>query len=786
MRSIQTRLQTRLLSTSLATKILVPSLGLVFISLIVSILSFSFGTVQSQARLLERETNANANLVKTVLTQRVDSVQVAAGLLASDPKTSETMNIPDRGMALNALNQRVMAIRQRFELDLVQVYNQNGEAEANIVLSSLFQQSSLYDSITDNQPKIVIINNHLLLLSRAVIPTGGFVITGIDLQNELQRINKDEFIQDHLGLRYQNLAIGTTANLPFDQPTGLDHQQYVRQDSVLLAGMPVELLLYRPTADIQEITGAGLTIMVVNMLITTILLIIAAVLLVRAIAYPIRRLAQAAQSLAGGDLSQQVQLTKLDAPFGIGSNDEIGLLTQAFNHMTIELRNLYTGLEDKVQSRTQQIRAASEVARAASSSLDVKDVLQTSTKLISEQFGFYHAAVFTIAPDSQVAVLSEAYGASGETLMAHHHRLKIGSQSLVGKATVLGEAMIVQDVKQDEDYYANPFLPETRSEAVFPMLSGGKVIGAIDVQSNEPFAFTPDNISILITLTDQVAVALQNARLFEKQKADAIRLTEIDNLKSQFLENMSRELHAPLDTILNTSVTLLKGSNGPLTPSQFKSIQTINETGKNLSDMVDEILDMSKMDSGEINLKLETFSFKSLLESSFASAVTNAANKPEVTMLKTVEDDLPAVLGDRTRLHQVLIGLLSNAIEATQNGFVILRAQPVKLLDPNTNEMRSYIEVSISDTGPGIPPQNLEHIFEPFISTGVLVDGQSRALGLNMCWNVIQLHGGRIWAESTYGEGAIFTFVIPSQAEQNSSEKMIRSTQFTKREIHYA
>jgi signal transduction histidine kinase len=155
-------------------------------------------------------------------------------------------------------------------------------------------------------------------------------------------------------------------------------------------------------------------------------------------------------------------------------------------------------------------------------------------------------------------------------------------------------------------------------------------------------------------------------------------------------------------------------------------------------------------------------------------------------MLKTIEDDLPAVLGDRTRLHQVLIGLLSNAVEATQNGFVILRAQPVKLLDPNTNEMRPYIEVSISDTGPGIPPQNLEHIFEPFISTGVLADGQSRALGLNMCWNVIQLHGGRIWVESTYGEGAIFTFVIPSQTEQNSSEKIIRSTQFTKREIHYA
>lgn len=786
MKSIHNQIQNRLHSTSLTTKILLPSLGLVFISLIVSMLSFSFGTAQSQTRLLEQGTNANSNLVTTVLTQRADAVHVAATLLASDPKTSEAMNIPDRGMALNALNQRVIAIRQRFELDLIQVYNQDGEAAANIVLSSLFQQSSLYEAITTNQPKLIVINNHLLLLSRAIIPNGGFVITGIDLQNELQRITKNEFIQDHLGLRYQNLAIGTTSSLPFDQPTGWDRQQYVRQDSIILANMPVELLLYRPIADIQEITGAGLSIMVTSMLVTTILLIIAAVLLVRAIAFPIRRLAQAAQSLAGGDLSQQVQLTNLAVPFGIGSNDEIGLLTQAFNHMIVELRSLYTDLEDKVQSRTQQIRAASEVARAASSSLDVKDVLQTSTKLISEQFGFYHAAVFTIAPDSQVAVLSDAYGASGEVLKAHHHRLKVGSQSLVGKATALGEAVIVQDVKQDEDYYANPFLPQTRSEAVFPMFSGGKVIGAIDVQSTEPLAFTPDNISILITLTDQVAVALQNARLFEKQKADAIRLTEIDNLKSQFLENMSRELHAPLDTILNTSVTLLKGANGPLTPSQFKSIQAIHETGKNLSDMVDEILDMSKMDSGEINLKVETFSFKSLLESSFSAVAASVANKPEITLLKTVEEDLPAVVGDRTRLHQVLIGLLSNAVEATQSGFVILRAQPVKLLDPNTHEMEPFIEVSISDTGPGILPQNLEHIFEPFISTNTLVDGQPRALGLNMCWNVIQLHGGRIWAESTYGEGAIFTFVIPAQVQKSAPEKMSQSTHFVKREIQYA
>lgn len=175
------------------------------------------------------------------------------------------------------------------------------------------------------------------------------------------------------------------------------------------------------------------------------------------------------------------------------------------------------------QRRAQLLAAAAEIGRAATSTLNLDSLLRTSVELIRDRFGFYHASVFIVEPGTELAVLRESTGEAGRELIARRHQLAIGSRSLVGAATATREPVIVQDVTQDPDHLKNPLLPDTRAEAVLPLLSGDRVIGALDVQSTMAYSFSDEDIAILNTIADQLAVAVQNAGLFDQTARQARR-----------------------------------------------------------------------------------------------------------------------------------------------------------------------------------------------------------------------------------------------------------------------
>jgi HAMP domain-containing protein len=213
--------------------------------------------------------------------------------------------------------------------------------------------------------------------------------------------------------------------------------------------------------------------------------------------------------------------------------DELGALAGALNRMAEELSGLYRSLEARVEERTRQVRTAAEVARAVTSTPQLEDLLRRAVELIRERFGFYHVSIFLLDAEGQNAVLRESTGQVGAVLKARGHRLAVGSQSIIGWVTANNQARIASDVGRDPVHLSNELLPETRAEAAVPLQVAGRVLGALDVQSTESSAFTPEMLEVLQTLADQLSAAILNARLAQESAQAADRARIVSQVTSQ-------------------------------------------------------------------------------------------------------------------------------------------------------------------------------------------------------------------------------------------------------------
>ncbi len=246
---------------------------------------------------------------------------------------------------------------------------------------------------------------------------------------------------------------------------------------------------------------------------------IIATLLARVLSNPIVRLQVTAEEISSGNLEVTVP---------IQSSDEIGSLGQAFNKMTQQLKGFIAELEDRVQSRTeelakqneelifrsQQLETVAEVARQIVSAQELEELLSQITRLVSERFGFYHVGIFLLDQNREYAILRAANSEGGQRMLANQHKLKVGALGIVGYVTGYAQPRIATDVGDDAIYFSNPDLPETRSEMALPLKIGDKVIGALDVQSTISNAFSPDDVSLFSTLADQIAIAIRNNELY--------------------------------------------------------------------------------------------------------------------------------------------------------------------------------------------------------------------------------------------------------------------------------
>ena len=226
---------------------------------------------------------------------------------------------------------------------------------------------------------------------------------------------------------------------------------------------------------------------------------------------PLEKLTNVAKQVAAGDL---------DATADVTTGDEIGILGNTLNSMSATAKNLITNLEELVTERTRlierrfsQVQAAAEVGKAVAAQRDLEELLTLTTQLISSRFGFYHVGIFLLDPHSEYAILMAANSSGGRKMLDRKHKLRVGAEGIVGTVASSGEARIALDVGEDAVYFNNPDLPQTRSEMALPLIAGGEVQGILDIQSLEANAFSADDIPTLQILADQLAIAMQNARM---------------------------------------------------------------------------------------------------------------------------------------------------------------------------------------------------------------------------------------------------------------------------------
>jgi GAF domain-containing protein/HAMP domain-containing protein len=249
---------------------------------------------------------------------------------------------------------------------------------------------------------------------------------------------------------------------------------------------------------------------------------------IRSVTRPLQLLTNSAREIAAGNLNQKVP---------VENNDEIGQMSAAFNQMAAELKSLYTDMESRILERTaaqeqltSDLRASADVAQAATTLLEPNTLLPHVVELISQRFGFYHTGIFLLNDSRTEAVLQAASSIPGKRMLARNHKLRVG-QGIVGHAIQDGEPGLSQTVREDSAYYNNPDLPETRAELALPLRARGSIIGAMDVQSKLENVFTTDKIAMLQTLGDQIALALENARLYQEAQQ---RLEEVRHLYNEY------------------------------------------------------------------------------------------------------------------------------------------------------------------------------------------------------------------------------------------------------------
>jgi signal transduction histidine kinase/ActR/RegA family two-component response regulator len=444
------------------------------------------------------------------------------------------------------------------------------------------------------------------------------------------------------------------------------------------------------------------------------------------------------------------------------SERAIELLTTFAAQAAIAIRtvDLFQALEARTTElgrKVDQLEALSAVGQAVSSSLDLDEVLTTIVTHAVRLSGTDGGSALEFDPSTQEFRVRTAYGMNDEQLEALR-RTRIGLRgTLVGRAATRGKPESVADLLTAPD---DPHLRRLReagwrSVVAVPMLHESEIVGALVVRRRTPGDFPEETCDLLETFASQSALAIINARLFRELESKTGELEVASRHKSEFLASMSHELRTPLNAVIGFSEVLLERMFGELNDRQEEYLRDIWSSGKHLLELLNDILDLSKVEAGQMVLEPTEFSLQEALEHGLA-LVRERASRQGVTLRLDVVQDVGPVLADELRIKQVIVNLLSNAVKFTSDGGRV---------DVRARADRSEVLVTVSDTGIGVAAEDRERIFESFQQGGRTVPAtEGTGLGLTLTKRIVELHGGRIWVDSEVGVGSTFGFAIPAGA----------------------
>ena len=452
------------------------------------------------------------------------------------------------------------------------------------------------------------------------------------------------------------------------------------------------------------------------------------------------------------------------------NRDEFGALGNSLNHMSRELHRLDTEqrravselgrLNEQLTVSVKQLTALGEVGQAISSSLDMETVLQTIVSRAVQLTGLDSGTMYEYDERTEEIRLRAAENVDEEMLATLRATSIRKGEGAIGRTVLTGEPTQVPDIRDDS--YQTRLRDALihagyRALLVVPLLREEQIIGALAVTRNEPGPFAPEVVELLNTFAGQSALAIQNARLFRDLAEKSKQLEVASQLKSQFLANMSHELRTPLNAIIGVTEMLHEDARDFHRDNEIEPLERVLRAARHLLALINDILDLSKIEAGKIELHVESFAIAPLV-ADVVTTLGTLALKNRNRVLVECASDIGTMRGDQTRIRQALLNLASNATKFTEDGTVTIRVQRI------AEDGHPWVTMAVADTGIGLTREQMGRLFQEFVQADASTTRKygGTGLGLAISRRFCQMMGGDITVESEPGRGSTFTIRLPA------------------------
>jgi signal transduction histidine kinase len=442
--------------------------------------------------------------------------------------------------------------------------------------------------------------------------------------------------------------------------------------------------------------------------------------------------------------------------------DETRLLASMSEHLAVAVEK--ARLFRQSENRAQQLTVLNTIGAAVSQSLNLDTVLKEAIEKMTESLDFDASWIYILDP-SQTELRLKAYKGIGADTARLSDRRNL-SDGMTGTIFQTGDRLVFEDLQNDIGY--RQFSSRNRirslgfaSAAGFPIKAKESVIGVLHLASGEKRHFATDKLQLIESITQEIGVAAENARLFEQvnQKTAELgkmnqELEEANRAKSEFIAAMSHELRTPLNVIMGNAELMGEGFFGEVNPEQKKSTMQIRHHSQFLLKLVNDVLALSRLDAKKMSMELSTVNLDEVVAHA-QSQIEQLNRRNRLQIHWDVETDLPTIVTDVTKLKEILQNLIGNAFKFTPRGRIELRVRNIRELD--------RIEFTVADTGIGIEAHDLDRIFIAFEQIREAHTGEFNGvgLGLNIVKKYLELMNGEIRVQSQPGEGSTFTFSLP-------------------------
>jgi signal transduction histidine kinase/HAMP domain-containing protein len=498
----------------------------------------------------------------------------------------------------------------------------------------------------------------------------------------------------------------------------------------------------------------------------------------RYISRPLLKLQESASLIAQGDLDSFVDKS---------GRGEIGILAQHLDVMRGSIKRLFgelskskekleehsRTLEQKVEVRTrelarsvEELKALGEVSQVVSSTLDIEAVLSSIVRNAVQLSKADAGTIYEFDGAEAVFVPRTNYGVSSEFIEAlRESELRVGDKTVLGQAVLKGAPDQVPDLVNMPDYplshLSHMQKAGFRAVLAVPLLREDRLIGGLVVRRKKAGEFPAPVVNLLQTFATQSVLAIENARLFREIEEKGRQLELANRHKSEFLSNMSHELRTPLNAIIGFSEVLLERMFGEMNEKQEDYLKDIHSSGQHLLSLINDILDLAKVEAGRMELNPTTFDLSAAIDNAL-TLIRERAMHHGIALATEIDSQLGELNADERKLKQILLNLLSNAVKFTPEGGKIT---------VGARRLRDMVEIAVNDTGIGIAPKDQAAVFEEFKQVGrdYTRKAEGTGLGLALTRKLVELHGGVMRLESEPGKGSTFSFTLPLKAAVQNS-----------------